>query len=108
MHEILQIVTTTDTEKLAQELGASLVEHRLAACVQVDGPIRSIYRWKNQVETAEEWRCTMKTTAEHFDDVKQHIRSLHNYDVPEIIASEICCSSSDYAEWLRQQVAPRP
>ena len=55
-----------------------------------------------------EWRCTIKTTAERFNDVQQHIRSLHNYDVPEIIASEICCSSSNYAEWVRQQVAQWP
>ena len=103
--EIRGLFTTIDRETSAQELGKSLVEHHLAACVQIDGPICSIYRWQGQVETAQEWRCTIKTTTDRFDELHRHIRSMHAYDVPEILASEICDSSPDYARWLREQVS---
>lgn len=101
---LIQLVTTIDTESHAKQLAESLIQHQLAACVQIDGPICSIYRWQGKIETAAEWRCTVKTTAALFDRVQEHIRSVHSYDVPEIIATPIGHSGADYAQWVCQQV----
>jgi periplasmic divalent cation tolerance protein len=101
---LIQIVTTIDTETHARQLAESLVQHALAACVQIDGPICSVYRWQGKVETSEEWRCTIKTTAGRFDEVRRHIRSLHPYEVPEIVATAIDGSGADYAQWACEQV----
>ena len=89
MHETIQVSTTTATKADAERIAAALVERRLAACVQVGGPIRSCYRWQGKIETAEEWLCTAKTTREAYDQVEQAIRELHPYEEPEIIAVPI-------------------
>ena len=61
MHSVIQVVTTTDKKADAERIARELVEGRLAACVQVIGPVLSTYRWKGRVETAEEWQCWAKT-----------------------------------------------
>ena len=104
MHETIQVNTTTATKAEAERIAAALVERRLAACVQVSGPIHSCYRWQGKIETAEEWLCTAKTTREAYDQVEQAIRDLHSYEEPEIIAVPIVAGSAGYLTWLREQV----
>lgn len=104
MHETIQVSTTTQTKADADRIAAALVEQRLAACVQVSGPIQSRYRWQGKVETAEEWLCTAKTTREAYDQVEQAIRELHAYEEPEILAVPIVAGSASYLTWLREQV----
>jgi periplasmic divalent cation tolerance protein len=104
MHETIQVSTTTGTKADAERIAAALVERRLAACVQVGGPIGSCYRWQGKIETAEEWLCTAKTTREAYDQVEQAIRELHPYEEPEIIAVPIVAGSPGYLAWLREQV----
>lgn len=103
MSAILQVVTTIDSEARARAMAESLVREHSAACVQIDGPITSIYRWQGKLETAQEWRCTIKTTADRFEALERQIRALHSYEVPEIVATEVARTSAAYAEWLRQQ-----
>ena len=103
MCPILQVVTTIDSEARHTTMAESLVDEQLAACVQIDGPISSIYRWQGKLETAQKWRCTIKTTADRFDALERQIRALHSYEVPEILATEVARTSTAYAEWLRQQ-----
>ena len=100
----LQVVTTTGGKAEAERLARSLVEQRLAACVQIAGPIMSVYRWQGDLETAEEWLCAVKTTAERYQEVEKAIREAHSYEVPEIVAFEIKEGSNDYLTWLCQQV----
>jgi periplasmic divalent cation tolerance protein len=104
MREAIQVTTTTATKADAERIAAALVERRLAACVQVGGPITSCYRWQGKVETAEEWLCAAKTTRAAYDQVEQAIRQLHPYDEPEIIAVPIVAGSAGYLAWLEQQV----
>ena len=104
MHETIQVNTTTATKADAERIAAALVEQRLAACVQVSGPIHSCYRWQGEIETAEEWLCSVKTTREAYDQVEQAIRELHSYDEPEIMAVPIVAGSAGYLAWLREQV----
>jgi periplasmic divalent cation tolerance protein len=104
MSEAIQISTTTATREDAERIAAALVEQRLAACVQVGGPITSCYRWRDAIETAQEWRCTIKTTRAVYEQVERAIRQLHPYDEPEIIAVPIVAGSAGYLRWLEQQV----
>jgi periplasmic divalent cation tolerance protein len=105
MTEAIQIETVTGDPADAERIAASLVAKRLAACVQVNGPVDSTYRWKGQVETSQEWRCLIKTTRARFADVEQTIREIHSYEVPEIIATPIVLGSTQYLEWLEDAVS---
>jgi len=104
MTEIIQITTTTETRKQAEDLALALVEKRLAACVQITGPLRSIYRWQEKVEHADEWLCTVKTHKTLFAEVEVAIRQLHRYECPEILAVPIVAGSAAYLEWLNAQL----
>ncbi len=84
----------------------ALVDRRLAACVQVVGPVESRYRWEGRVETATEWLCVAKTTAERYDELEAAIGELHSYDVPEILAVPVVRGSAAYLRWLGDEAAP--
>lgn len=99
--EFLTILTTTDKKIDADRLSGTLVERKLAACVQVVGPIESTYRWKGKVEQAEEWLCLIKSTAAMYEAVEKAIREVHPYEVPEIVALPIVRGSRTYLDWLR-------
>ncbi|MFE2379781.1 divalent-cation tolerance protein CutA [Streptomyces sp. NPDC059398] len=96
----LAVLTTTDSESKAHDLAASAVEKRLAACAQIDGPVRSVYRWEGGIETDTEWRVLCKTTADRFEELAAHIKAVHDYDTPEIIATPITAGSDEYLAWL--------
>ena len=100
MPTFVQIVTTTERREDAQRIGRELIEQRLAACVQVVGPITSTYRWRGKIETTEEWQCWAKSRLELFDEVQRVIRAIHPYEVPEILALPILAGSTDYLAWL--------
>lgn len=84
-------------------ISALLVDRRLAACVQVVGPIESRYRWQGEVETATEWMCVIKTTLARYDEVEQAVRAAHSYDEPEILAVAVVAGSAGYLAWLVSQ-----
>ena len=102
MSSPIQVATTTGSKPDAEGIAAALVQVRLAACVQIFGPVTSCYRWQGQVETAEEWLCTIKTTQEAYPRVEQKIRELHSYEEPEIIAVPIVAGSPGYLQWLNE------
>ena len=104
MAEYLQVLTTIDSEEAAERISATLVERRLAACVQIVGPIASHYRWQGEVETAREWMCVAKTAAARYDELEAAIRDLHPYDEPEIVATPIVAGSADYLDWVAKSV----
>lgn len=99
------MTTTLDSKAAADALAEYLVREQLAACVQVQGPIVSTYRWREKMEQAEEWLCLTKTDAGHFEAVKKAILKHHSYEEPEIVATEIVAGSSGYLTWLRKQLA---
>ena len=103
MTDILQIITTTATADDAQRIARALVEQRLAACVQIVGPIESVYRWQGKIEIAGEFQCWIKTRSDLFDRVEQTIRQLHSYEVPEILAVPVVAGSQKYLDWLREE-----
>ncbi len=102
----VQVATTTQTKEEAERIARILVEHRLAACVQVIGPIQSVFRWKEVVESTPEWLCVAKTTPDVLVPIQEMIRAQHSYEVPEIVVLPIVDGSVDYLAWLSAQVSP--
>jgi periplasmic divalent cation tolerance protein len=100
----IQVITTAASAAEAEAISTALVERRLAACVQVAGPIRSHYRWQGEVEEAEEWQCLAKTTRALYPKVEAAIRELHSYDEPEIVALPILAGSPGYLAWIDDNV----
>ena len=101
------VLTTTGSREEAGKIAHALVERRLAACVNIVGPIHSVYRWQGKVESAPEHLLLIKTTAARFDAVAKAIRELHSYELPECIALPIERGSAEYLEWIDQSVAGR-
>ena len=106
MPDMIQIITTTATRAEALRLARALVEQRLAACVQIDGPLTSVYRWQGAIEEAEEWRCLIKTGAALYPQVEAAIRALHSYATPEILAVPVVAGNADYLAWLEAALQP--
>jgi len=103
MTEFIQVSTATDKREEAERISKAIVENRLAACVQISGPITSIYWWKDNLEEAEEWLLTMKTSKEIYPRLEQAIKNFHPYEVPEIVAVPIMAGSSDYLGWIKKE-----
>jgi periplasmic divalent cation tolerance protein len=96
------ILTTAGSRDEARQIAKSLVESRLAACVNIIPKIESIYRWENNVQEAEEWLLLVKTTSANFEVVKDAIHKLHSYDLPECISIEIADAEDGYLNWLTE------
>ncbi len=94
------VVSTTGSEGAARALAAGVIEARLGACAQIVGPITSVFRWNGEVQTEQEWRLEIKTTADRVTAVTAYIKDNHSYDVPEIIAIPIAGGSAEYLSWL--------
>lgn len=93
------LVTAGDADEGAR-IGRALVEERLAACVNVVGPIRSIYRWQGAVEDAQEWLLVVKARAADLPALEARVRALHSYDVPEVLALPVYGGAAAYLAWL--------
>lgn len=100
----LMVFTTTANEQQAGALAHSLVEAGLAACVHIHA-IRSVYRWNGKVLDEPEWRLGIKTTAELYEAVEQHIKQRHSYETPEIVRVPIEDGSSEYLRWIEESVS---
>lgn len=107
MPEHIQVLTTAGSEEEAGSIAEMLVERRLAACVQVVGPVVSRYRWQGAIEEGREWQCLAKTTRAAYESVEATIREVHSYDEPEIIATPIVAGSTGYLAWIENEVSER-
>jgi len=96
---VVELRTTFSCREAAESCAARLVAAGLAACVQIDGPVTSVYRWEGAVETAEEFRCTVKTSRERAAACAADILARHDYRVPELMVS-LATASAPYAAWV--------
>ncbi len=106
MAQYIQVLTTVARREDAQQIAQALLEARLAACVQVSGPVTSTYRWRGQIETAQEWQCSAKSRRDLYDQIEAAIRRLHPYEVPEILAVALLEGNARYLAWLDGEVKP--
>jgi periplasmic divalent cation tolerance protein len=103
--EIVVVLTTFPLDRDAQAFARTLVDERLAACVNVLPPMKSIYRWKDAVEAADEQQLVMKTTANRLEDLKARLKSLHPYELPEFVVIPVE-GSHDYLAWVAESTRP--
>jgi periplasmic divalent cation tolerance protein len=102
MADPMQIVTTVDSEEAAEQLARSITGARLAGCVQIVGPIRSLYWRQGELEEAREWQLVIKTTDDRFEELEAHIKSNHGYEIPEITGTMIG-ASQEYRDWINAE-----
>lgn len=102
--EIVQVVTTVDSEIEADRMAAEAIEQRAAACAQVLGPISSHYRWKGELCRESEWMIVFKTIASLKNGLFMYILEHHPYETPEIVAFELTSVHEPYMKWMRRNL----
>jgi periplasmic divalent cation tolerance protein len=105
MTDKVVVLTTCDSQEQAGRLARHLIEHRLAACVNILPAARSVYRWKDQIEEAAEFVLVIKSRRDVFQKLREAIAHLHTYEVPEIIALPVVDGSEAYLNWLDRELA---
>lgn len=98
------VLTTLGADADASALARTLVEERLAACVNVLPPMRSVYRWKGSVEEDREQQLLIKTASDRVDALRNRLHALHAYDVPEFLVLPVVGGSEAYLNWLVESV----
>jgi len=108
------VLVMAGNEEEARNIARSLVEERLAACVNIVASVHSIYRWRSRIEEANEYMLLIKTGARQLPKLERRVAELHSYEVPEIIAMRLEAGSRPYLEWLAAsttqagRLSPRP
>jgi periplasmic divalent cation tolerance protein len=98
------VVTTAGSAEEARKIAHALVEGKLAACVNIVPQIQSVYRWQGRIEEAQEWLLIIKATDSAFERVRDAIKQLHSYELPECIAVDIDEGSPEYLKWITESV----
>ncbi|MGE5325000.1 MAG: divalent-cation tolerance protein CutA [Actinomycetota bacterium] len=94
------VLTTAGSSQEAEKIATTLIERRLAACVNIIPQIQSVYRWQGNVERATEWLLIIKSRAAAFESVRDTIKEIHSYELPECIMVEIESGSKPYLDWI--------
>jgi len=97
--------TTIDSKAAAESLARGIVEQRLATCVQIDGPVQSIYQWQGSLQSEQEWRLMIKFTVKQQDSLEMFIKGNHPYDVPEWVSVQVDRVMHDYLTWTTESDA---
>ncbi len=98
------VSTTAESDEVLGQIAYALLQKRIAACCQISGPIKSVYRWDGKVESSTEHSCSIKTTFQHVATIISTIREMHSYDEPEIIVTPIVGGSTSYLKWIADSV----
>ena len=100
------VFATVGSREEAERIAAAVVEERLAACCNLVPGVCSVYRWKGAVHRDDETLMILKTRRSLFESLRARIKSLHSYEVPEIIALPLIAGHADYLNWVEQETAP--
>ena len=106
--EALLVLTNLPDGESARALADHVVAARLAACVNILAPCRSVYRWQGNIEHAEEVPLLIKTSAERYPALEAAIRSRHPHELPEIVAVPIAYGLPGYLAWIAAETSPEP
>lgn len=98
------VLSTASSREEAQKIARAVVEAQLAACVQIVGPVHSVYRWKDAVEESDEFLLVMKSTATALARLRNEITRLHSYEVPECVEIPIESGLPAFMEWIGESV----
>ena len=104
MTYILVMITTSSREE-AEKIAIALLEKKLIACANIFGPASSRFWWQGKIDKAEEYVVFMKTEEGLFEEVAKHVKRLHGYEIPEIIALPIIKGFKPYLEWISKNLA---
>ncbi len=102
--EIKIIITTTDSDNIADNIAKYLVKDNLSPCVQITSNINSVYKWKDQLEKSDEILLLIKTIPENVENCKKLILKYHNYDVPEIVVMDAEILNDAYRDWFLENI----
>lgn len=102
--QYLLVIVLVPNKTIARKLTAVALKLRLAACIQVTGPLASTYWWRGRIESNKERLCIFKTDSRHYQKLERVIKQLHPYEIPEIIALPIVNGSKKYLRWLTQEL----
>jgi periplasmic divalent cation tolerance protein len=105
MTDVVLVLTTVSDAPTAENLARVLVDEHLAACVNVQGPMTSFYRWKGQVERDRERQVVIKTTRDRLAALETRLAALHAYELPELIVVPVAGGSDRYLNWVRSETA---
>jgi periplasmic divalent cation tolerance protein len=106
MEEEIVVMITAGSEEEGAKIAEVLLEGRLIACANLIGGIRSLYRWEGKVCDDPEILLVCKTVRKHFAALSEKVKSVHSYDVPEIIALPVVEGYPPYLEWVEQETTP--
>jgi periplasmic divalent cation tolerance protein len=102
------VLVTAGTKRQARAIARRLVDELLAACVNIVGPIRSVYRWRDAVEEEAEFLLLIKTRASLLSRVERRVIELHSYEIPEVLVLSPSGGSAAYLGWLLESTASKP
>lgn len=105
MTDKIVVLSTCDSEDEAVRIARHLVDHHLAACVNIVPGARSVYRWKDKIEDSQELLLVIKSRRDLFDALRVEIEKIHSYEVPEIVALPIIDVSEGYRAWLDHELS---
>ena len=104
-NQYIIVFITAPTKEVGEQIAGALLDWKLAACVNLISPIRSLYIWEGNLNADEEVLLVVKTRADLFaDQLVPAVKAIHPYKVPEIIALPIVMGSSDYLEWIEERI----
>lgn len=106
MEQILIVMTNLPNAQAAEAIASTLVEARLAACVNLLPAVQSVYRWDDKVERATEVTLLIKTTQRHYAALEAAIRAAHPYELPEVIALPVTTGLPSYLQWIITETTP--
>ncbi len=110
MSSLVQVLTTVETHDQATRIALALIDAKLAACVQIDGPIESHFIWDGQPTVSSEWRLVAKTLSKLQGELQSELARIHPYKIPEILVVAVMDASQAYVSWvdesLRRKVSP--
>ena len=106
MTDKIVVFNTCGSLDEAERLSRRLVDERLAACVTVISPVRSFYRWKDEVTDSAEWLLMIKTSRAMFEPLRAVLESSHSYELPEVIAIPVIEGSPNYLAWIEREIKP--
>ncbi|MBN2055475.1 divalent-cation tolerance protein CutA [bacterium] len=104
--EYCAVLVTAPSREIAMSLGRTLLEERLAACVQIVPGLTSLYQWQGKIQCDDELLMLIKTTAACFEALRIRIKNIHPYDLPQIVALPLAAGDEHYLDWLKDQVGP--